>query len=92
MALGIADSLALSVVAEAIGRGTPVLVALSLNQALWSHPRARASAAILRDWGCTVLDPVPEAGERITLAATDDVLRAVDLARAGYRDSASAGS
>jgi phosphopantothenoylcysteine synthetase/decarboxylase len=38
LAAGIADNLALSVVAEAIGRGTPVIVAVSVNVPLWNHP------------------------------------------------------
>src|SRR5258707_13936909 len=42
LAHGIADNLALSVVAEAIGRGTPVIVGPSLNQPLLDHPEARA--------------------------------------------------
>ena len=40
LAQGIADNLALSVVAEAIGRRTPVAVAISVNAPLWAHPRA----------------------------------------------------
>ncbi len=72
LAAGIADNLALSVVAEAIGRGTPVIVAMSVNVALWNHPRARASAAVLREWGVDVIDPAPD-GEVITMAP-DDVL------------------
>jgi hypothetical protein len=43
LAHGIADNLALSVVAEAIGRGTPVIVAPSLNAPLLAHPQAQAS-------------------------------------------------
>src|ERR1700739_1792215 len=43
LAHGIADSLALSVVAEAIGRRTPVIVGPSLNQPLLGHPIARMS-------------------------------------------------
>jgi hypothetical protein len=43
LAHGIADSFALSVVAEAIGRGTPVIVAPSLNAPLLAHPEAQAS-------------------------------------------------
>jgi phosphopantothenoylcysteine synthetase/decarboxylase len=39
LAHGIADNLALSVVAEAIGRGTPVIVAPSLNAPLLSIPK-----------------------------------------------------
>jgi phosphopantothenoylcysteine synthetase/decarboxylase len=72
LAAGIADNLALSVVAEAIGRGTPVIVAISVNVPLWSHPRARASVAALREWGVDVIDPAP-AGEVMTMAP-DDVL------------------
>jgi len=60
LAQGIADNLALSVTAEAIGRGTPVVVAVSCNAPLWAHPRARQSAQTLREWGCGVLDPIEE--------------------------------
>jgi phosphopantothenoylcysteine synthetase/decarboxylase len=76
LAFGIADNLALSVVAEAIGRGTPVIVALSLNPPLWAHPRAQESAATLRSWGVTVLDPLP-VGDYLTLASTDDLVAAI---------------
>src|SRR5262245_41915392 len=72
LAAGIADNLALSVSAEAIGRGTPVIAAISVSVPLWSHPRARASAAALREWGVDVIDPAPD-GEVITMAP-DDVL------------------
>jgi phosphopantothenoylcysteine decarboxylase len=57
LAHGIADSLALSVVAEAIGRGTPVIVAPSLNQPLLDHPVARQSLLTLAGWGVTVVPP-----------------------------------
>ena len=58
LAAGVADNLALSVVAEAIGRGTPVLVAPSLNAPLQRHPRYAQSVAALREWGVAVVDPV----------------------------------
>jgi phosphopantothenoylcysteine synthetase/decarboxylase len=58
LAAGIADNLALSVTAEAIGRGTPVLVAPSLNAPLQRHPRYARSVAELRAWGVRVIDPV----------------------------------
>ena len=51
LAHGIADSLALSVVAEAIGRGTPVIVAPSLNQPLLDHPQAQTSLRTLPTLG-----------------------------------------
>jgi phosphopantothenoylcysteine synthetase/decarboxylase len=81
LAWGIADNLALSVTAEAIGRGTPVVVGIACNTPLWAHPRARESAATLRGWGCHVLDPVRE-GERTTLAPVGEILAAVDRAGA----------
>lgn len=81
LAQGIADSLALSVAAEAIGRGTPVVVAIACNSPLWAHPRAQESAAALRRWGCHVLDPVRD-GDRTVLAPAGDILAAVDRALA----------
>jgi phosphopantothenoylcysteine synthetase/decarboxylase len=77
LAAGIADTLAHSVVAEAIGRSTPVIVAIACNTPLWAHPRAKESAAVLRSWGCTVLDPVVVA-DQTRLAAPMDILAAVD--------------
>jgi phosphopantothenoylcysteine synthetase/decarboxylase len=76
LAIGIADNLALSVAAEAIGRGTPVVVGPSLNQPLLDHPRARESLRTLASWGVTVVPPV-DAGDGPRLAATPDLLAAV---------------
>lgn len=67
LAHGIADNLALSVVAEAIGRGTPVIVGPSLNAPLLNHPEARASLERLPGWGVTIVPPVDE-GEGPRLA------------------------
>jgi phosphopantothenoylcysteine synthetase/decarboxylase len=77
LAAGIAESLALSITAEAIGRGTPVIVAISVNDPLWNHPRARQSAAELRRWGVTVLDPVPDANGYLTMASNEAIIQAV---------------
>lgn len=74
LAQGVADSLALSITAEAIGRGTPVIVAVSVNDPLWTHPRARQSAEELRCWGVTVLDPVPDANGRLTMAPNETIV------------------
>jgi phosphopantothenoylcysteine synthetase/decarboxylase len=73
LAAGIADNLALSVVAEAIGRGTPVLVAPSLNEPLLRHPRTRASMAALREFGVSVIEPV-DSGDGPRLAPDDVIL------------------
>jgi len=76
LAHGIADNLALSVVAEAIGRGTPVIVAPSLNQPLLDHPIAQASLRTLPGWGVAIVPPV-DAGEGPRLAPTEQLLNAV---------------
>jgi phosphopantothenoylcysteine synthetase/decarboxylase len=76
LAHGIADNLALSVVAEAIGRKTPVIVAPSLNQPLLEHPEAQASLRKLPGWGVTIVPPVDE-GEGPRLAPTEQLLAAI---------------
>src|ERR1700736_5390528 len=73
---GVADSLALSVVAEAIGRGTPVIVGPSLNAPLLIHPVAQASLKKLPEWGVIIVPPVDE-GEGPRLAPTAALLDAV---------------
>jgi phosphopantothenoylcysteine synthetase/decarboxylase len=76
LAHGVADSLALSVAAEAIGRATPVIVGPSLNAPLLNHPEARASLKKLPTWGVTIVPPVGE-GEGPRLAPTAALLDAV---------------
>ena len=76
LALGIADNLALSVVAEAIGRKTPVIVAPSLNAPLLQHPQAQASLRVLPHWGVTIVPPADE-GRGPRLAPTEQLLDAV---------------
>jgi len=76
LAHGIADNLALSVVAEAIGRGTPVVVGPSLNAPLLSHPVAQESLRRLSGWGVAIVPPVDE-GEGPRLAPSEALLAAV---------------
>ena len=76
LAQGIADNLALSVAAEAIGRGTPVIVGPSLNQPLLDHPRAQESLRTLPTWGVTVV-PMEDEGSGPRLAATPTLIDAV---------------
>ncbi len=80
LAAGIADSLALSVAAEAIGRRTPVIVGPSLNQPLLDHPAAQASLARLAGWGVQIVPPVDD-GRGPLLAPTERLLAAVQAAR-----------
>jgi phosphopantothenoylcysteine synthetase/decarboxylase len=77
LAHGIADNLALSLTSEAIGRGTPVLVALSLNAPLYRHPIVAQSIAALRAWGAHVIDPVDE-GDGLRMASIEAILAEVD--------------
>src|ERR1700690_3760369 len=76
LAHGIADNLALSVAAEAIGRGTPVIVGPSLNQPLLDHPAAQLSLRTLREWNVIVVPPVDE-GEGPRLAPSARLIDAV---------------
>ena len=76
LAHGIADNLALSVVAEAIGRKTPVIVGPSLNAPLLDHPVAQTSLERLPSWGVTIVPPVDE-GEGPRLAPTAVLIDAV---------------
>ncbi len=76
LAHGIADNLAPSVVAEAIGRATPVIVGPSLNAPLLNHPEAQVSLRRLPNWGVTIVPPVDE-GEGPRLAPTAVLVDAV---------------
>jgi phosphopantothenoylcysteine synthetase/decarboxylase len=76
LAHGIADNLALSVVAEAIGRDTAVIVAPSLNAPLLAHPQAQASLKTLPRWGVTIVPPVDN-GNGPRLAPTEQLMDAV---------------
>jgi phosphopantothenoylcysteine synthetase/decarboxylase len=76
LAHGIADNLALSVAAEAIGRGTPVIVGPSLNAPLLAHPVAQASLKTLASWGVAIVPPVDD-GEGPRLAPAGLLLDAV---------------
>jgi len=76
LAQGIADNLALSVAAEAIGRGTPIIVGPSLNAPLLAHPMAQASLRTLPMWNVIIVPPVDE-GDGPRLAPTSQLLNAV---------------
>jgi phosphopantothenoylcysteine synthetase/decarboxylase len=76
LAHGIADNLALSVVAEAIGRRTPVIVGPSLNQPLLDHPMAQRSLRTLPEWGVQIIPPVDN-GDSPRRAPTPVLLDAV---------------
>jgi phosphopantothenoylcysteine synthetase/decarboxylase len=76
LAHGVADNLALSIVAEAIGRGTPVIVGPSLNQPLLDHPVAQSSLRTLLNWNVMIVPPVDQ-GEGLRLAPSEHLIDAV---------------
>jgi phosphopantothenoylcysteine synthetase/decarboxylase len=82
LAHGIADNLALSVAAEAIGRGTPVIVGPSLNQPLLDHPAAQGSLRTLAGWGVIIVPPTND-GNGPRLAPSSQLLDAARLFRPG---------
>lgn len=75
LAHGIADTLVSSVAAEAIGRGTPVIVGPSLNQPLLDHPITRTSMTTLAGWGVHVV-PMEDQDGVPRLAPTDRLMEA----------------
>src|SRR5262245_22524132 len=54
---GIADTLAHSLVAEAIGAGWPVIVVPAMNPPLANHPQVAQSLKTLQRWAIIVLEP-----------------------------------
>jgi phosphopantothenoylcysteine synthetase/decarboxylase len=76
LAHGVAVNLALSIVAEAIGRGTPVIVGPSLNEPLLDHPIAQSSLRTLPNWNVMIVHPVDH-GEGPRLAPSEHLIDAV---------------
>jgi hypothetical protein len=63
------------------------VVAVSVNDPLWHHPIARASAATLRSWQVSVIEPRDE-GSGLRLAPSDLILAEVGRRLAAWRGSA----
>lgn len=72
---GIADNLPLSLVAEAIGAGWPVVIVPGMNQNLANHPQYKQSVKTLRAWGVTVLDSHLEK-ELLMMASVEEIVAA----------------
>ena len=73
---GIADTLARSLIAEAIGAGWPVVVVPSMNMALASHPQVAPSIKTLLKWGVKVLEPKLD-GDVLMMASVPEIVAAV---------------
>jgi phosphopantothenoylcysteine synthetase/decarboxylase len=76
MSQGLADNLPLSLAAEALGAGWPVIVAPSMNPALANHPQLAKSLATLRAWSVTIVEPHPE-GQLLLMASVEEIVDAV---------------
>ena len=74
IALGLADNLAMSMVADGLGAGRPLLIAPSMNHGLWSHPQTKASLARFEEWGVGVVPPTID-GNQVTMAPLEEVVR-----------------
>ncbi|HDR4895281.1 TPA: class II aldolase/adducin family protein [Bacillus cereus] len=57
IANGVADNLATSLVATAIGRGTPIYIAPNMNVNLWSSPITQNNIEKLKKFGVNIVHP-----------------------------------
>lgn len=76
IALGLADNLATSMIADGLGAGCPVIIAPSMNKGLWAHPQTTASRERLLSWGCRIVPPTIT-DERVTMAPIEAVVETV---------------
>ncbi|CAF1034013.1 unnamed protein product [Rotaria sordida] len=74
LALGLADNLATSMIADALGARCPIFIAPSMNHGLWNHPQARISEAKLKEWGCIIIPPYIDE-KVVTMASVTDILQ-----------------
>lgn len=81
IAYGVADNLAMAMIADGLGAGCPVTIAPSMNQGLWAHPQTEISRRRLQQWGCTIVPPSiedePAPQGSVTMAPTADIVAAV---------------
>ena len=76
IALGLADNLATSMIADGLGAGNRIIIAPAMNRGLWSHPQTKASLTRLQSWGCEIVLPTI-IEQRVTLAPIPDIIHAV---------------
>jgi len=78
IALGLADNLATSMIADGLGAGCRVLIAPSMNRGLWAHPQTAASRAQLQRWGCEIVPPQQVDGQ-VTMASVAQIVDALKI-------------
>ena len=76
IALGLADNLATSMIADGLGAGLPVIIAPSMNKGLWAHPQTKASLERMQSWGCHIVPPTIT-DKQVTIAPLDNILQTV---------------
>jgi phosphopantothenoylcysteine decarboxylase/phosphopantothenate--cysteine ligase len=73
LAHGIADNLATSMIADALGAGCPIFIVPAMNHGLWNHPQTRESLQRLTAWGCHIIMP-QITDTQVTMAPIADIL------------------
>ncbi|MEM7532199.1 MAG: flavoprotein [Chloroflexota bacterium] len=76
IAQGLADNLALSMIADGLGAGNSVIIAPSMNHGLWSHPQTAESRQRLERWGCELVLPDDHVHD-VKLASIDKIVNTV---------------
>ena len=76
IALGLADNLATSMIADGIGAGCRTLIAPSMNRGLWAHPQTKASLERLESWGCQIVPPTVTE-QQVTMASIGQIVETV---------------
>ncbi len=76
MSQGIADTLAHSLIAEAIGAEWPLVIAPALNTPLANHPQFKQSVNTLTEWGACVL-PLATMDVHQKMASVPEIIAAV---------------
>ncbi len=80
-ALGVADTQPLSLLAESLGAGTPIVAVPFVNESLSRHPAWPESLARLAGLGVRILDPNPERPGALRSGTGDYVAAQFDPAR-----------
>ena len=76
IALGLADNLATSMIADGLGAGNRLVIAPSMNHGLWSHPQTKASLNRFKDWGCDLVPPIMNK-KQVTMAPLADIMQTI---------------
>lgn len=76
IALGLADNLATSMIADGLGAGNRLIIAPSMNHGLWSHPQTKRSLKRFEEWGCDVVPPTIK-GNQVTMAPIEQIVQMI---------------